>query len=207
MYKIPPPDLQIDFSTALAEIRNSTFRTRLAKRSRLSISRKSTSSLPPRFPSPALQHWQRTIFAANCCFRFPYFLKPTPGFWAITAFCMASARKSFTPLKPAFPGFRTWRRKATLPQQPKPRFLPCAKRDPGRGILTGRDRRKAPQPGIAGRSHLVNLGPQLRGGANVKRGAAEIVKVFGAIHDIVRKAAINAVATRIEIKNAAGRTA
>jgi hypothetical protein len=33
---------------------------------------------------------------------------------------------------------------------------------------------------------LLTLGPQLRGGANVKKGVAGIVKIFDAIHDIVK---------------------
>lgn len=52
---------------------------------------------------------------------------------------------------------------------------------------------------------LLTLGPQLRGGANVKKGAAGIVKVFDAIHDIVKPAVKEATANRIEIENAAGR--
>jgi len=53
---------------------------------------------------------------------------------------------------------------------------------------------------------LLTLGPQLRGGANVKKGTMGIVKVFDAIHEIVKGAVISASASRIEIKNAAGRT-
>ena len=52
----------------------------------------------------------------------------------------------------------------------------------------------------------MTLGPQLRGGANVRKGVAGIVKVFDAIHDIVKAAVIKAEPSRIEIKNAAGRT-
>ena len=53
---------------------------------------------------------------------------------------------------------------------------------------------------------LLTLGPQLRGGANVKKGAVGIGNVFDAIHDIVRRAVTRATANRIEIENAAGRT-
>jgi XcyI restriction endonuclease len=52
---------------------------------------------------------------------------------------------------------------------------------------------------------LLTLGPQLRGGANVKKGALGIVKVFDAIHEIVSSAVTKAVPARIQIKNAAGR--
>lgn len=53
---------------------------------------------------------------------------------------------------------------------------------------------------------LLTLGPQLRGGANVQKGVAGIVKVFDAIHDIVKGSVIKAAPSRIEIQNAAGRT-
>ena len=53
---------------------------------------------------------------------------------------------------------------------------------------------------------LLTVGPQLRGGANNKRGAIGIVKVFEAIHAIVKSATTFFDETRITVKNAAGRT-
>jgi hypothetical protein len=52
---------------------------------------------------------------------------------------------------------------------------------------------------------LLTLGPQLRGGANVKRGTAAIVAVFGVIKEIVQHAVTSSNARRIELRNAAGR--
>ncbi len=52
---------------------------------------------------------------------------------------------------------------------------------------------------------LLTVGPQLRGGANVKKGAIGIVKVFEAIHAIVKSATTSFSATQIVVKNAAGR--
>jgi hypothetical protein len=52
---------------------------------------------------------------------------------------------------------------------------------------------------------LLTLGPQLRGGANVKKGVAGIIKVFEAIHSIVKNSVIESKRHCIEIKNAAGR--
>ena len=53
---------------------------------------------------------------------------------------------------------------------------------------------------------LLTLGPQLRGGANVRKGAAGIIKVFDAIHTIVRETVIETSPNKIRIENAAGRT-
>ena len=53
---------------------------------------------------------------------------------------------------------------------------------------------------------LLTLGAQLRGGANVRKGTIGIAKVFDVIRNIVKSAATNVTANRIEIKNAAGRT-
>jgi hypothetical protein len=52
---------------------------------------------------------------------------------------------------------------------------------------------------------ILTLGPQLRGGANVKKGTAAIVRVFKVIHSIVKHAAMKALASQIVIRNAAGR--
>jgi hypothetical protein len=52
---------------------------------------------------------------------------------------------------------------------------------------------------------LLTLGPQLRGGANVKKGTAGIVKVFEVIHRIVNKSCIETSPQRIKLINAAKR--
>jgi len=52
---------------------------------------------------------------------------------------------------------------------------------------------------------LLTVGPQLRGGANVKKGAAGIVRVFEAIYAIVKHRAVSFDPSRIVVNNAAGR--
>lgn len=52
---------------------------------------------------------------------------------------------------------------------------------------------------------LISLGPQLRGGANVKIGEQGIMDVFKAIRDIVGKNVVAETEISIEIKNAANR--
>jgi hypothetical protein len=53
---------------------------------------------------------------------------------------------------------------------------------------------------------LLTLGPQLRGGSNVRRGMAAIAAVFGVIHEIVGAAIVASDQSRIELRNAARRT-
>ena len=52
---------------------------------------------------------------------------------------------------------------------------------------------------------LLTLGPQLRCGANVRRGAAGIIIVFNAIREIVEQQIVSADARQMTIRNAAGR--
>ncbi len=52
---------------------------------------------------------------------------------------------------------------------------------------------------------LLTLGPQLRGGANVRKGSVAIVRVFDVVHSIVKHAVIESDESRIIIRNAAGR--
>ena len=52
---------------------------------------------------------------------------------------------------------------------------------------------------------LLTLGPQFRGGANVRTGVAGIRTVFNAIHDIVATSIIASTSTSMEIRNATGR--
>lgn len=53
---------------------------------------------------------------------------------------------------------------------------------------------------------LLTLGPQLRGGANVRKGSAGIQIVFNAINQIVRDSVLSSTETCMTIRNAAGRT-
>lgn len=53
---------------------------------------------------------------------------------------------------------------------------------------------------------LLTLGPQFRGGANVKKGAAGIQTVFNTIYEIVQGSVLATTSTRMEIKSATGRT-
>jgi hypothetical protein len=52
---------------------------------------------------------------------------------------------------------------------------------------------------------LLTLGPQLRGGANVKRGMQGIVRVFEALHSIVERSVAEKTERALVLSNAAGR--
>jgi len=52
---------------------------------------------------------------------------------------------------------------------------------------------------------LLTVGPQLRGGANNKRGTDGIVQVFEVIHEIVAHAVVEVGSSSIEVNSAAGR--
>jgi hypothetical protein len=52
---------------------------------------------------------------------------------------------------------------------------------------------------------LLTIGPQLRGGANVKKGTEGIIRIFEAIHFIVQHAATASSPGKIELENAAAR--
>lgn len=53
---------------------------------------------------------------------------------------------------------------------------------------------------------LLTFGPQLRGGANVRRGGDATLRVFELIQGIVKKAVVKLEGNSIEVKNAAHRT-
>lgn len=52
---------------------------------------------------------------------------------------------------------------------------------------------------------LLTLGPQLRGGANVRKGADAILVVFNLIRNIVRNSIVHETATQIVLKNSSNR--
>lgn len=203
---IPIPELQIDFSFALGQIRSLYLQDALSKTVDdidLSILDIELSSYVPQVSLKALaKHGLR----GELVFPVPCLLEANPYILGYYRLLLGFSQKEFYTTKFGVSGFKSMEVKGILTKK-NAEFLP----DLCRGLIEsaislidgiGVDRISKE---LLDDLTLLTVGPQLRGGANVKKGVAGIVDVFQAIHDIVEHAANSSSASKIEIKNAAGR--
>ena len=203
---IPAPKLQIDFSFALGQVRSLYLQDALSKTIDdldLTTLDKELSAYVPQGSLKALaKHGLRgeLVYAVPCVLEAnPYLL----GYYRLL---LGFSQKEFYSTQFGVNGFKSMETKGNLADKNRT-MLPdlC-------GGLVGSAVALVDGIGVDRLSReilddltLLTVGPQLRGGANVKKGVAGIVDVFQAIHNIVEHAAINSSVSKIEIENAAGR--
>lgn len=206
MYKIPSPGLQIDFSATITEIRGLFLQGALSKTVNSLDITEVDKQIAAKVPRPCLSTLATHHLRGELIFPVPLILETNPRLLGYYRLLYGFSQKEFYTSESGISRFQNMEKKGTVTAATKAEIPAlCDSLIPAGAALLD---------GIAGERlsrellddlTLLTLGPQLRGGANVRLGAAGIVKVFDAIHDIVQRAVINAVASRIEVKNAAGR--
>jgi XcyI restriction endonuclease len=205
--RIPPPDLQIEFSVALAEIRRLYLQDALKDAIRNIDIPSLDQQLGKFVPSNALRTMAAHGLRAELVFPVPMLLKANPRLLGYYRLLYGFSQKVFYSPNTGMGPFKGMEMRGVIPTacadkiQSACRALircGCALLD---GIGTTRINRD-----LLDDLTLLTIGPQLRGGANVKRGAVGIVKVFEAIHAIVKSATVSFTESQIIVRNAAGRT-
>ena len=203
---IPIPKLQIDFSFALGQIRSLYLQDALSKSVEdldLAILDRELSSYVPQGGLKALaKHGLR----GELLFAVPYLLEANPYLLGYYRLLLGFSQKEFYTTRLGVSGFKsmeakghiTSRNRLLLPNLCKGLISSAVSLVDGVGV----DRLSRE---LLDNLTLLTVGPQLRGGANVKKGHAGIIDVFQVIHEIVGHAATDSGTGRIEIKNAAGR--
>jgi len=202
---IPAPELQIEFAVALAEIRKLLLQDALRETVRSLDIPTLDRELAALVPAHSLQQMAASSLRGELMFPTPSLLTANPRLLGYYRLLYGFSQKEFYAPRVAgrFKSFET--RGQSIPALVKE--LPALCRDlceTGAQLLTG----ILGQPLAASLLDdltLLTLGPQLRGGANVRRGSAGIVLVFNAIRDIVAAHILSADSRRITLKNAAGR--
>lgn len=207
MYKIPPPDLQIDFSVALAALRKQLLQDALKETvESLDIARidkQLAATVPKRSLSALAGHGLR----GELMFPVPVLLETNPRLLGYYRLLYGFSQKEFYTAETGVSRFQSMEKKGVLaPANAKELATFCeAMISVGAALLGGLGPTRISRE-LLDDLTLLTLGPQLRGGAIVRKGIAGIVKVFHAIHDIVNAAVVKAESSRIEVRNAAGRT-
>jgi len=203
---IPTPELQIDFSFSLGRIRSIYLQDALSKTIDNIDLPTLDNQLSQYVPQDNLRALAKRGLRGELIFPMPCMLEVNPFLLGYYRLLLGFSQKEFYARKFGTSGFKSMEVKGTLTDNNKNR-LPnlcegmvssvCALLD---GIGIDRVSKE-----LLDDLTLLTLGPQLRGGANVKKGVAGIVDVFEAIHDIVENAATESTQSKIQIINAADR--
>lgn len=203
---LPSPDLQIEFSVALAEIRNQFLQEALRVTIKGINIPNLDSELAAYVPTAALSAMAAHSLRAELIFPVPLLLVANPRLLGYYRLLYGFAQKSFYTSTTGVGQFKSMEEKGAIPKGKEPEIpnLCQALVQCGNALLAGIGPARVNRD-LLDDLALLTVGPQLRGGANVKRGAKGIVQVFGAIHDIVQTAALEVDDSRMVIRNAAGR--
>lgn len=203
---IPSPALQIDFSYALGQIRSVYLQDALSKTVDDIDLPTLDNQLAEYVPQDSLKALAKRGLRGELVFSMPCMLEINPFLLGYYRLLLGFSQKEFYTTKFGVSGFKSMEVKGILTDRNKDR-LPdlcvgmvgsaCALLD---GIGVDRVSKE-----LLDDLTLLTVGPQLRGGANVKKGVAGIVDVFEAIHEIVEHAATESTSGQIQITNAADR--
>ena len=203
---VPIPELQIDFSFALGQIRNLYLQDALSRTvAEIDLS-KLDKELSTFVPQIGLKVLARLGLRGELVFPVPCLLKANPYLIGYYRLLLGFSQKEFYTTKFGISGFKSMEVKGSLTKR-NADALPNLCRsliESAISLIDGIGVDRISKEFLDDLT-LLTVGPQLRGGANVKKGVAGIVDVFQAIHDIVEHAANSSSASKIEIKNAAGR--
>lgn len=206
MFRLPQPDLQIEFSVLVAEIRRLFLRDALLKTVRELPIPQLDAQLSAVVPHGAMAELAARGLRAETMFPVPLLLEANPRLLGYYRLLYGFSQKTFYTKETGIATFKAMEERGVLPRG-RISDLPglcgalCAT---GGALLTGIGPHRITL-GLLDDLTILTAGAQLRGGANVRRGARGIVRVFEAIHDVVRHAVVESDASRMVLTNAAGR--
>ncbi len=203
---IPIPELQIDFSFALGQVRSLYLQDALSNTIENLVLAKLDNELSAYVPQENLKALAKHGLRGELIYPVPCVLEANPYLLGYYRLLLGFSQKEFYTKQFGVSEFKLMETKGILTDKNKSALLELCKGLIGSAVALvdgiGVDRLSRE---IIDDLTLLTVGPQLRGGANVKKGVAGIVGVFQAIHSIVEHAANKSTASKIEIENAAGR--
>ncbi|MGH8554153.1 MAG: XcyI family restriction endonuclease [Gammaproteobacteria bacterium] len=203
---IPVPQLQIDFAFALEQIRGLYLQHALSEAvGKLDI-KNIDAELARIVPSASLTQLATRGLRGELMFAVPGLLSSAPRLLGYYRLLLGFSQKAFYTTEFGLTGFKSMEEKGALTAAQSKRLdeLCPALVGSAAALLDGIGVERITRQLLEDLA-LLTVGPQLRGGHNVKLGLAGIVRVFDAISSIVAHAAVTTEPICIELKNAAGR--
>jgi hypothetical protein len=207
MINVPDPELQVNFAASLARIRQQYLQDALSETVRNLDITKIDQQLALHVPGASLAALAGHGLRGEMMFPVPIVLMANPRLLGYYRLLYGYSQKEFYTSATGISRFKSMEEKGVVTPThvcDVPELCNALCRA-GVILLAGIGQTKI-GPGLLDDLTLLTLGPQLRGGANVKKGSAGIVTVFNVIHAIVEASVVKSEATRMEINNAAGRT-
>lgn len=205
--KVPPPVAQIGFAAALSDYRTRYLQEALAATARgLSVSeidRELAIFAPPAGLGILAAHGLR----GELVFPVPAVLRANPRLLGYYRLLYGFSQKEFYTSASGLGCFKGMEDRGTIRKEIAGEIdaLARAMCVTGAVLVSGLDRNRISAALLADLA-LLTLGPQFRGGANVRKGVTGLRTVFEAIHGIVAGSLVSATDTRMTIAGAAGRT-
>ena len=204
--RIPAPSLQIDFSYALDQIRGMYLHEALsATVAKLDITRLDLE-LGRYVPKESLNLAAQIGLRGELLFAVPLVLEINPFLLGYYRLLLGFSQKEFYSSKYGVSGFKPMEAGGKISSS-NMRSLPnlCSGLISSAAALVDGIGPSRLSKDLLRELTLLTIGPQLRGGANVKIGLRGIVEVFESINKIVSHSVLEASKNRIVINNAAKR--
>lgn len=207
MFSFPTPAQQIGFSLALAQARALFLQEALGETvAALDIARvdKELAKLAPKKLLAALA---RHGLRGELVFAIPSVLTANPRLLAYYRLLLGYSQKEFFTKTTGASGLKAMEADGRLPSKADTGLeaFCLALNQAAAELITGIGLERVSR-NLLDDLTLLTFGPQLRGGANVRKGGDATIRVFEIIHAIVKRAVKNKTASCIEVQNAARRT-
>lgn len=202
---IPAPQLQVDFAFALEQIRKTYLQDALSRVVASLDIAAIDSELAHFAPAGSLAELAGHGLRGELMFAVPCILRANPQLLGYYRLLLGFSQKAFYGAA-GLGRFRSMEESGSLNHAQQAELAPLCSALAGAAaaLLQGIGAKRISRD-LLDDLALLTVGPQLRGGYNVRAGTAGIVRVFDAISAIVAHAATNTGSQLIELTNAAGR--
>jgi hypothetical protein len=203
---IPLPDAQIDFAAALAAVRRLYLQDALAATVKGLLIPDIDKELAAYVPAISLSTLAAHGLRGEMVFPVPILLEANPRLLGYYRLLYGYSQKEFYNGTGGLGRFKGMEERGAIRKEVAKEVgvLAAALCEAGALLVAGIGTAKI-SAALLNDLTLLTLGPQLRGGANVRKGAAGIRTVFNVIYEIVADAVASTTETRMEIRNATGR--
>lgn len=206
MLHIPPPDIQVNFSYLLEEIRSQYLQNALMETVADMDIREIDKEIATVVPAPYIALLASRGLRSELVFALPCILEKSPRLLGYYRLLLGHSQKTFYATGTGLSVFKPVEQRGQFSDKNR-ELIPALCNALIRNACLLLDGLNADSitPTFLDDLTLLTLGPQLRGSANVVRGMAGIMTVFESIEEIVRHASVNTTTSCIELSNAAKR--
>lgn len=204
--QIPAPDLQIEFAERLEQSSHEFLQNALAETVRgLNISELDTD-LQSVVPASDLSELASRGIRGEWLFACPVILRARPKLIAYYRLLLGFSQKEFYTAASGLSQFRGLEERGEIPARVESSLIElCTGLNAAASRLARAITYARITLNLLDDLALLTFGPQLRGGANVRRGSAAIQQVFGVLRKIVLEYLIEDTPALMRLENATGR--